>query len=332
MTVPTMPDRLALPGAAPLDLRFDAEKMAAEVYGLSDVTWRLNRPLGQDGLGPEERFDWRIISLRSPDGDARRTDPGGPGLHGHADTEFLDRCPYHADVLRAIPAPIRAARLMALGPGTAIHDHRDGKLSFPWGTMRLHIPVITNPGAVITVDGQEYHWDAGRLWFADFDRLHRVRNTGTRTRIHLVLDCSPTPRLLSLFPDTYLAELPWRDVLMAAEPVPLQPHELPAFRCAFALPAQFPEWSDEPTAAEDADLPATIDQDTDGLVLSIDGTPRFRLVHIGTGEFRLMGWTEERTIHIDVDAPAPTLRFRLREGHHLVEWTRTARPARPRRP
>jgi hypothetical protein len=322
MTQQTTVNHAALAGAVPLDLLFDADRMAAEVQALDDLPWRLNRPLSQGGLGPEEDFDWRIISLRGPGGDPLRTDPGGPGLEEHADTPFLARCPYHAEVLAAIPAPLRSARLMALGAGAHIHEHCDGKLSYPWGTMRLHVPVITNPGAMITVDAREYHWEAGRLWFADFDRLHQVRNTGRERRVHLVIDCMPTRALLALFPADYLRQIPWRDVLFARDPVPLQAYELEAFRCRFLMPARFPEWSDEPVAGEADNLPAAINVDGGSLVLEVDGTPMFRLVHLGSGEFRLLGWTEERTLHIDLTSRHPVVRFWTRSGHGRFEWTR----------
>ena len=57
----------------------------------------------------------------------------------------------------------------------------------------------------------------------------------------------------------------------------------------------------------------------DGLVLTEgaehEGTA---LVHVGGGEFRLQGWTEERTIHLD--RAAKTVRFIIRDGS-ARQWT-----------
>lgn len=140
-----------LPPAVPLTLSFDAARLAAEVAALSDLAWRPNRPVHQGGLGDEDTFDWKIIPLRGPTGDVLRTDPGGAGLEDHLDTPVLARCPYHAEVLSTIPAPLHSARLMALGAGAETHEHSDGRTNFPWGFLRLHIPIVTQSGAELVL-------------------------------------------------------------------------------------------------------------------------------------------------------------------------------------
>lgn len=306
-----------LPGAVPLNAEFDAERLAAEVRRLRDVQWRLNKPIDHLGLGPEHDIDWKIIPLRGPNGDPERTDPGGAGLDRHADTPHLARCPYHAEVLASLPAPLHSVRLISLGPGVSSHTHSDLKTSYPWGCLRLHIPITTHPGAWVVVDGVERHWDAGRLWFADFDRPHSVRNEGTVPRVHMVIDCVPTPAIMNLFPEDYRREMPWSDVLFTRDAVPLNEAELRSYRCSFPMPATFPEWSDPPESDPGRNLGASVDLDGDRLVLSVEGEPRFGLVHIGNGEFRLEGWTEERTVHLSPAGPSPEVTFIEREGRAM---------------
>lgn len=318
----------SLPGAVPLRRLYDAERLAAEVRLLQPVSWRAQRAFGQDGPIRETELDWRILSLRSLGGDAHRTDPGGAGMAAFADTAHLSRAPYLAEVLESIPAPLRAVRLMALGPGVRVQEHRDGKCGFPWGVMRLHVPIITNPGAVVVIGGTEHHWDAGRLWFGDFDRLHYVRNSGGQSRIHLVIDCMVTSELLELFPGEFIDRLPWRDVLVARPAVPLGCADRDALRCTVAMPAAFPQWSEEEQADEPVpDVMASIDVMDGRPVLLAGAEPLFGLVHVGMGEFRFEGWTEERTLHIDLSPPDPQVRFRVRQGHVLTEWVRPAVPA-----
>ena len=55
------------------------------------------------------------------------------------------------------------------------------------------------------------------------------------------------------------------------------------------------------------------------------------LVHIGEGEFRLLGWTTERTIKIDLSGRVPQARFRMRYGTGLAETVRAATPTQQRR-
>ncbi|MEV4258636.1 aspartyl/asparaginyl beta-hydroxylase domain-containing protein, partial [Spirillospora sp. NPDC049652] len=289
--------------------------------------WRAQRAYGQDGLRREAEIDWRILPLRSPGGDPERTDPGGAGLVPHADTPYLARAPYMAQVLADIPAPLRAVRLMALGPGARCHEHRDGKCGYRWGAMRLHVPVITNPGAVVVIGGEERHWDAGRLWFGDFDRLHYVRNDGDEPRVHLVIDVGLTPELLALFPAEFRDRLPWRDVLYARRPKPLGPADLAALTCAFDMPAAFPDWSEDDDGTPRPDVPGSVRVLDGRLVLcGADGAPLFALVHVGSGEFRFEGWTEERTLQIDLESGEPCVRYRVRRGTSCAEAVRPARP------
>jgi hypothetical protein len=238
---------------------------------------------------------------------------------GFADTPLLEHCPAIAEVLRAIPAPLRSARLMALGPGTRVHTHRDSKCGLPWGKLRLHVPVITHERALTVLDGRQWHWEAGQLWYGDFNRPHHVSNEGSITRIHLVIDSLVTPALVALFPAEFRRGLPYTDIIFVREPVPLQQWELPALCRRFALPAAFADWAEEDDHVGEPDLPAEITTAGDRLVLEISGTQRLALVHLGNAEFRLEGWSDERSLSLD---PSGTTVLRIRAGRTEREWQR----------
>lgn len=281
--------------AVPLRRRYELGPLVADVRALAADPWRAQRSVGQDGVQRESTVDWKILALRSPGGDPDRTDAGGAGLVEHADTPRLAGTRALAALLADFPLPLLGVRLMALGPGARSAEHRDAKCGPPWGLVRLHVPIVTNPGALVVIDGTEYHWTAGGLWFGDFNRSHHVRNEGTETRVHLVLDCRTGPALRELLPAEAAG---MADGMLPARPdVPLTMAELDAYRCRFALPARFVEWSEEePVADADASLPAEVRVDGDRLVLVVAGRPTFGLVHVGGGEFRLAGWSEERTL------------------------------------
>jgi hypothetical protein len=311
------------PESAPLARCFDPGRLVADLDVLRHQRWGAQRAYGHDGLWRESDIDWRVLPLRSAGGDPQRTDAGGAGLEDFADTEWLAKTPYFSEVIAGLPAPVRSVRLMALGAGATVHEHCDGKYGFACGTLRLHVPVLTNPGCVVVIDGRTRHWEAGRLWFGDFGRRHYVANTGAGVRVHLVIDCLISRELIGLFPAGFRDVLPLSGVMLSRDPVPLGPAELGQFCCRFPVPAEFPQWSEEEAVAgPDADGAIAV---SDGrLLLTIDGAPTFGLVHLGLGEFRLTGWTEERTILVGPDS---TVRFRIRNGRQFHELSRPARQA-----
>nr|WP_283779181.1 aspartyl/asparaginyl beta-hydroxylase domain-containing protein [Streptomyces durmitorensis] len=130
--------------------------------------------------------------------------PGSPGPQPFKKPHWLDQLTaYLAQILDSIPAPLNAVRLMALGPGAVSNPHSDPKYRLDRGLVRLHIPIITDPGAVLVLDGVEHCWQAGCLWFGDFSREHLVRNTSqTVTRVHVVMDTPLTADLAAWFPDS----------------------------------------------------------------------------------------------------------------------------------
>jgi len=310
------PVSAGLPEAAGLDLGFDVERLVGELEGLSRIRWGLQNTYSADGALSPAAIDWRVLPLRNIGGDPYRTDAGGPGLLGHAPTPWLRQAPYFARVLDAIPAQLRSARLMALGPYALGGEHLDTKYGLAWGTARLHVPVTTTPQARLYIDGHEHHWQPGELWFGDFSRLHRVENPGPGRRVHLVIDAMPSRELLELFPERMREQLDPARIVFAREPYPLGAREARRCLIRFELPQSFADW-EEPEGAFRWPQPrraARIAADRaypGGLVLFLDGQPTFRLVHLGDREFRFAGWTEERTVQI-ADAGRGRARVLLR--------------------
>ncbi|WP_085582140.1 MULTISPECIES: aspartyl/asparaginyl beta-hydroxylase domain-containing protein [unclassified Pseudomonas] len=97
--------------------------------------------------------------------------------------------------LRGLPLQIVSARLLRLGPGGQIHEHRDYDLEGPEADLRLHIPLLSPPAVDFWLDGQRMPMQAGECWFLDLSRPHRVDNRDSSVRVHLVLDCRPCPWL-----------------------------------------------------------------------------------------------------------------------------------------
>lgn len=146
--------------------------------------------------------DWSGVALITPADALTELSPGrGQPVY---------RAPWSADgrwcqALGDWPLDIVSARLLRLGPGGRIHEHRDYDLGGPDADLRLHIPLLSPPGVDFWLDDQLIPMTAGECWFLDLSRPHRVDNRGTQVRIHLVLDCHPAPWLLRQIADGLLS-------------------------------------------------------------------------------------------------------------------------------
>jgi aspartate beta-hydroxylase len=312
-------------GAVLLRTGYDTERLQRELAQLAHERFRGQRTYGES-LEPSEEteLDWKVLSLRSPGGDNDRTDPGGAGLVEYADTLAAQEAPYMASIFRSLPTRVRAARLMSLGAGAEVGTHRDYPYGLAAGWVRLHVPVVTNPGAVLVIDGEEMRWQPGELWYGDFSRPHSVRNTGDSRRVHLLIDCFVNEALLGLFPSAFISRIRWSEVLLDRPDLPLSTAELAGFECQFALPKAF-LWGEEEDLGRDGipECPARLRVVDGDLILHADDRPVGRLHHIGLGEFRFSGWNAERTIALDLRQDTGQVRFRVRFGSRIYD---TARP------
>lgn len=190
-----------------LPIRFDGERLAAEVNALPPSAWC---PHPQGYIGNEAV---PLVSL----GGTINDDFVGP----MAPTENLEHCPYIASVMKELDGVWGRSRLMGLAAGANVPRHND--LHYYWRThLRIHVPVITNPGVVFTVGGDSVHMAAGDCWVFDSFTPHEVRNTGSERRVHMVLDTVGSERLWDLV-DQAESGAEAGDV---AEPPPATPEEL----------------------------------------------------------------------------------------------------------
>ena len=71
-------------------------------------------------------------------------------------------------------------RILKLDSRTSLSYHRDPE-------ARLHVPVITNPGALMIVEEEAHHMKAdGSVYYVDTTKYHTALNGGNQSRIHLV--------------------------------------------------------------------------------------------------------------------------------------------------
>jgi Aspartyl/Asparaginyl beta-hydroxylase len=172
-----VPDRVLLP------LTFDAPALAAEALAFPDTAWvpHFNQDIYEG--------DWTGVALRSVGGRPSQLYPDPAAADPFADTEMLDKCPAFRRALARFRCPLLAVRLLALAPGAVINEHRDYRLGWEDGEIRVHVPVLTSPEVEFVLAGRRVDLAAGEAWYLDLNLPHRVANRSAVNRIHLVVDC-----------------------------------------------------------------------------------------------------------------------------------------------
>jgi hypothetical protein len=156
-----------------LPIRFDAAALASDMEALPTTAW-VPHP---EGFRGNEAV--RLVTTMGQETDDV-TVPMAP-------TGNLLSCPYLMKVMAAIGAVWGRSRLMRLAPGSVVPPHID--THFYWRRhMRLHIPIVTTPDVSFSCRGETVHMAAGECWLFDTFSNHYVRNGGTTSRVHLVLD------------------------------------------------------------------------------------------------------------------------------------------------
>lgn len=161
-----------------LPLRFEAERLAAEVLQFEEAEWRAH-PQGHAGN--------TAIPLVSVDGGINDA-VSGP----MAPTPFLARCPYLRQVLASLGTVVGRSRLMRIAGESDATPHVDS--SYYWRHhVRVHVPAVTYPEVRFLCGEKEVHMAAGEAWIFDTWRIHNVINPRKEPRIHLVVDTVGSP-------------------------------------------------------------------------------------------------------------------------------------------
>ncbi len=166
-----------------LPWRFDARRLEDEISGLPDAVWMAHpsRMAGNSALA--------LVSRDGEDNDAF----DGP----MAPTPHLERCAYLQQALAAFGEVLGRSRLMRLAPGSEVRLHVD--FNYHWvSRVRIHVPVVTEPGVMFHCADQRVHMAPGECWLFNSWRRHRVTHDGSADRIHLVVDTAGSARFWRL--------------------------------------------------------------------------------------------------------------------------------------
>lgn len=156
-----------------LPVCFDADALAREVAALPRAAW-VAHPNAFPGNNAV-----RLITT-----DGMPTDALGGRM---GPTEYLRACPYMMELMSEMGCTWGRSRLMGLAAGAQVPEHADSH--YYWRThIRIHIPIVTNPGVEFTCAGETVHMAPGECWVFDSFQRHEVHNRGSAHRVHLVID------------------------------------------------------------------------------------------------------------------------------------------------
>ncbi len=160
-----------------LPVRFDAERLRAEVEALPAGAWTRhpNEHAGNTAA--------RLITAGGGDND----DVSGE----MKPTAALGACPYVRQVLASFGTVWSRSRFMRIEGGASVPKHSDVHPHW-FHRVRLHVPVITRPEVRFFCGGESVHMAAGEAWVFDNWREHRVENPAAEARVHLVADTAGT--------------------------------------------------------------------------------------------------------------------------------------------
>ncbi len=192
-----------------LPLQFDSERLAYEIAQIPRSEWTRN-PSGLPGNS--------ALILVSVNGEINDDFAiSGP----MQTTKHLMACPYMQQVFVSLDAPISRSRLMRLAPGAAAGMHLDARYHW-FRRIRIHVPIITNPAARFTCNGQTIHMAAGEAWTFNSAKPHAAENPADQGRINLVIDTKGSDTLNKLIQNS--EQLPTRFI-------PYEPDKKPELFC-----------------------------------------------------------------------------------------------------
>lgn len=175
-----------------LPVQFDPARLKEDLAALEHHSW-LDHYQRSHYQG-----QWTAIPLRSLNGEMNIQISPLDGAT-YSDTEILRSSSYIKEVLSWFQCPLNAVRLLKLGAGSGILEHRDAELNFERGEVRLHIPVITHPDVEFYLDRERLQLGEGECWYCNFNLPHSIKNNSTIDRVHLVIDAEANEWLKEVF-------------------------------------------------------------------------------------------------------------------------------------
>ncbi len=149
--------------------------------------------------------DWSGSALYSSDGKSETMKRASDCIY-HP-TDLLEKLPRTGKMLNELEkfGNLQRVRILKVSPGTHVKYHIDLGETARSGVARLHIPLVTNSKCKLVINGNEYQWRKGELWYGDFSQPHELWNFSKTDRFHLVIDLLLNEEGKEIFPKEYIS-------------------------------------------------------------------------------------------------------------------------------
>ena len=124
-----------------LDINCDIAKLEEEFYAVSKIHESIIHPDIYHNGG------WSGILLHAQSGDINQKFSGSNGRYEWTQESLL--APYTKKLCSSFGGELKRVRYLTLFPGYKVHWHFDNHESFESEYIRFHIPIVTNPRAIV---------------------------------------------------------------------------------------------------------------------------------------------------------------------------------------
>ena len=190
-----------------LPIAFAPESLRADLTACRSADWV------EHFVRKNYEGSWHVLPLRAPAGAEHpilMIYPD-PSCKAFVATSMLERCPYIErmldcfDCFDCFDCELDAVRLMRLGAGSIIREHRDLDLSIEEDVVRLHVPIVTDEKVDFRLNGRSIRMRAGECWYLRLSDPHSVANRSRQDRVHLVIDAQVNDWLRALLEEAAAA-------------------------------------------------------------------------------------------------------------------------------
>lgn len=177
-----------------INFEIDFQALAIELASIAESEWiaHVNKRVYQG--------DWSVVPLRAL-AEFYDLHPILQSFNIESEGDWQDlprlaQLPEINNIVKQVKCPQKAVRLMKLEPDANIFPHVDHGLSVENGQARLHVPLQHNDDVEFHCANSRLAMGVGELWYVNADQEHWVKNSGSTSRINLVIDVDANSWLL----------------------------------------------------------------------------------------------------------------------------------------